>query len=218
MTIRAIRQATRIVGRRTALRYLSIGAGTAFLAACTGKDNPSAQSSASSPSADAPSTAVSGSAPPTSSTPSKTPLGQNVIERSVEAFLTGTWSVRTAMPGGQILQGRATVQGKQEANGTWSIEWDGGAGSWKGGFVFRRDRLMVQVHEGPRTGAKGAASAHGVPLKVGEGFELTLPWQPPETVGTSDGEQLAVGYARNTLTIRHVEPSGSTTVHTATRA
>ncbi|MGE7391213.1 hypothetical protein ACQKM2_37670 [Streptomyces sp. NPDC004126] len=218
MTIRTMRTAARIVGRRTALRYLAIGAGAAFLAACTGKDKTSAQPSVAPPSADVPSTAVSGSTPPTSSAPSKTPGGQGVIERSVEAFLTGTWNVRTTMPGGQTLTGRATVQGHEEANGSWTIEWDGGAGTWKGGFVFRRDRLMMQVNEGPKTGAKGAASAHDVPGKVSDGFDLTLPWQPPETAGTGDGERLTVGYAKNTLTIRHVETSGSTTIHTATRA
>ncbi|MEU2391525.1 hypothetical protein [Streptomyces sp. NPDC007369] len=217
MTIRTIRTAARIVGRRTALRYLAIGAGAAFLAACTGKDKSSAQASAAPPSADTPSTAVSGSTPPTLSAPSKAG-GQGVIERSVEAFLTGTWSIRTTTAGGQSLRGRATVQGQEEANGRWTIEWDGGAGTWKGGFVFRRDRLMMQVHEGPKQGAKGAASAHDVPGKVGDGFELTLPWQPPEKGGTGDGERLSVGYAKNTLTIRHVDASGSTTIHTATRA
>ncbi|MGW7315657.1 hypothetical protein [Streptomyces sp. NPDC054854] len=35
-----------------------------------------------------------------------------MIERSVEAFLTGTWSIRTTGPGGQVLRGRATVQGQ----------------------------------------------------------------------------------------------------------
>ncbi|AWZ04454.1 MULTISPECIES: hypothetical protein [unclassified Streptomyces] len=216
--MRTIRTAARIVGRRTALRYLAIGAGAAFLAACTGKDKPSARASAAPPSTDTPSTAGSGSAPPTSSAPAKTPGGQGVIERSVEAFLTGTWSIRTTTPGGQTLRGRATVQGQQEANGKWTIEWEGGAGTWKGGFVFRRGLLMTQVNEGPKRGAKGAASAHDVPGKVGDGFDLTLPWQPPEKDGTGDGERLTVGYAKNTLTIRHFNASGSTTIHTATRA
>ncbi|MEV7511781.1 hypothetical protein AB0O57_27890 [Streptomyces sp. NPDC091201] len=218
MTTGNIRAAARIVGRRTALRYLAIGAGAAFLAACTGKDKPSVQPSVASPPPGAPSPAVSGSAAPTSTAPSKTPVGQAVIERAMEAFLTGTWNVRTTMPGGQTIQGRATVQGQQEANGTWTIAWDGGPGTWKGGFVLRGGRLMMQVFEGPKKGAKGAASAHDVPGKVGDGFDLTLPWQPPEKAGTGDGERLTVGYSRNTLTIRHVDASGSTTTHTATRA
>lgn len=201
MSIRTLRTASRIVGRRTALRYLAIGAGAAFLAAC-GKDKPSTQPS---------------DAPPSNGS-SKTPGGQGVIERSVEAFLTGAWNIRTTMPGGQTIQGRATVQGQEEANGSWTIEWDGEAGTWKGGFVLRGGRLMLQVNEGPKQGAEGAASAHEVPGTVGDGFELTLPWQPPEAGGTGDGQRLSVDYAKNTLTIRHIEASGSTTIHTATRA
>ncbi|MDX2389242.1 MULTISPECIES: hypothetical protein [unclassified Streptomyces] len=218
MTIGVIRTAAQIVGRRTALRYLAIGAGAAFLAACTGKDKPATPASATPPPADTPSTGVPSSTPPAQTAPSKSSGGQGVIERSVEAFLTGTWSIRTTGPGGQVLRGRATVQGQEEANGRWTIEWEGEAGTWSGGFVFRRDRLMMQVNEGPKQGAKGAASAHDVPGKVVDGFDLTLPWQPPEKTGTGDGERLSVGYAKNTLTIRHVNASGRTTVHTATRA
>ncbi|MDA5279176.1 hypothetical protein [Streptomyces sp. Isolate_45] len=47
----------------------------------------------------------------------------------------------------------------------------------------------MQVNEGPKQGAKGAASAHDVPGKVVDGFDLTLPWQPPEETGTGDGDR-----------------------------
>ncbi|NXY95008.1 hypothetical protein HYE82_11490, partial [Streptomyces sp. BR123] len=45
MTVREIRTAARLIGRRTTLRYLALGAGAALLSACTGKEKPAAPAS-----------------------------------------------------------------------------------------------------------------------------------------------------------------------------
>ncbi|MEV8536660.1 hypothetical protein [Streptomyces sp. NPDC051211] len=229
MTVRDIRTAASLVGRRNALRYLAMGVGASLLAACTGKEKPAAQAPAQAPAAGAagqnpapsapvPAPSGSASAAPSATTPA--PAKKGVLDRSFDAFIRGGWTVQSTTPGGDVARGKATVNAPDGGNGGWTIEWDGGAGAWNGGFLLRGGRLLIQVFEGPKglDGRKGAASAHSVPATVGDGFDLTLPWQPPETRGTGDGQRLSVTYAKNTLTIRHIEPSGSTTTHVCTRA
>ncbi|MFG2294944.1 hypothetical protein [Streptomyces sp. NPDC048603] len=207
MTVRDIRTAARLIGRRNALRYLAIGAGATLLAACGGKDEPPAQNA----------NQAAGTAGTTAATPAPTtpPKKKGVLERSFEAFVTGTWQIRSTMPGGDVVQGKATVTPH-----SWSIAWEGGAESWEGNYRLHGSGVLaIGFLTGPKALTReNDTQAHSVPVNVGESFNLTLPWQPPGSGSTGDGQQLSAAYADNTLTIRHIERSGSTTTHTCTRA
>ncbi|MFF5446168.1 hypothetical protein [Streptomyces sp. NPDC012888] len=222
MTVRDIRTAARLIGRRNALRYLAIGAGAALLAACTGKDRPKAASGSSaapstgpsttSAASSSPSTAASGSATPG---PAATPARRGVLERSFEAFLKGPWAIESTSSNGLVARAAATVE-----LSSWTIVWEGDGGTWRGGHRLHGSGVLaIEVHEGPKALTRETGTqAHQVPEKVADGFELTLPWQPPGRRRPADDQRLSVTYAGNTLTIRHVERSGSTTTHVCTRA
>ncbi|MFG2986116.1 hypothetical protein ACGFYQ_33525 [Streptomyces sp. NPDC048258] len=223
MTVREIRTAARLIGRRNALRYLAIGVGTSFLAACAGKDpaepaapGPEAPSTgaATAPATTAP--ASSTPAPAVTSTPTATPT---VVGRAFDAFIKGGWTIESTTPGGHTGRGKATVEADGGGNGGWTIEWDGGAGTWRGGFLLRGGHLVLDVYEAPKGVQRlTGGEALTVPATVGETVSLTLPWRPPGHPDTNDGQKLSVEYAKNTLRIRHIESSGSTTTHVCTRA
>ncbi len=230
MTVRDIRAAAGIIGRRNALRYLAIGVGASLLAACTGKDRRPAQGTASGTSAPAsgdpapagsPASPASG-ASPTSATPAQpsattaAPTKRGVVDRSFEAFVKGDWTIESSMTGGgDVARGKATV----DLN-SWTIEWAGKAGTWKGGYRLHGSGVLaIEAHEGPAALIRERGTqAHTVPLTVGDRVELTLPWQPPGHRSAGDGQRLSVTYADDKLTVRHIEASGSTTVHVCTRA
>ncbi|WP_326586363.1 hypothetical protein [Streptomyces sp. NBC_01294] len=222
MTVRDIRTAAGIIGRRNALRYLAIGVGASLLAACTGKDRQAATGATSgAPAPSGASASPTSGASPTSAAPAQpsataaTPTKRGVLDRSFEAFVKGAWTIESTVPGGDVARGKATVDLH-----SWTIEWGGKAGTWQGGYRLHGSGVLaIEAHEGPAalTRERGT-QAHAVPLTVGDRVELTLPWQPPGHRNAGDGQRLSVTYADNKLTVRHIEASGSTTTHVCTRA
>ncbi|MFC9297531.1 hypothetical protein ACFTWH_20810 [Streptomyces sp. NPDC057011] len=202
--VREIRTAARLIGRRNALRYLAIGVGASMLAACTGKGTTKpADPAPATPSTPAPAT----SAPPT------------VAGRAFDAFIRGAWTIESTTPGGHTARGKAQVNADGGGNGGWSIEWADGGGTWNGGFLLRGGHLRLDVYDAPKgVNRLTGGEALTVPATVDETTPLTLPWKPPGHANTNDGQKLSVEYAKNTLRIRHTEPTGSTTTHVCTRA
>ncbi|MBT2445456.1 hypothetical protein J7E93_36340 [Streptomyces sp. ISL-36] len=222
MAVRDIRTAAKLIGRRNALRYLAIGVGASLMAACTGKEKPAATSGPSAAprtgtataSPATPSDPPSSPAPP-SSPPSATPTKRGVLDRSFEAFVRGAWTIESTTPGGDVARGKGTVD-----LSSWSIDWGTEGGTWQGGYRLHGGGILaIEVYQGPDALTRESGTqAHSVPELVSDGFTLSLPWQPPGTRSTGDGQRLAVAYADNVLTIRHIEPSGSTSTHVCTRA
>ncbi|WP_405678807.1 hypothetical protein OG239_26905 [Streptomyces sp. NBC_00868] len=228
MTVREIRAAARLIGRRNALRYLAIGVGASVLAACAGEGKDKAATPApGAPGTDAPASGASGTtAPGTADPAAPTPAASQaptpaptVAGRAFDAFIKGSWTIESTTPGGHAGRGKATVNADGGGNGGWSIEWEGAAGTWRGGFLLRGGHLVLDVYEAPKGVQRlTGGEALTVPATVGETASLTFPWKPPGHRNTNDGQKLSVEYAKNTLTIRHIETSGSTTTHVCTRA
>ncbi|HUR09223.1 MAG TPA: hypothetical protein VM347_42255 [Nonomuraea sp.] len=190
MSMRTFGAVARVVGRRTALRYLAIGVGASLLAACgeisrSGDAEPSGERAAS-----------------------------GAAEMAFAAFIRGRWKIESTSPGGDTGTSTATIE-----DGTWSIAWSG-QGTWSGNWSLQGDRLALRVPESASSPDELAdAAATNVPATVSESADLFLPWQPPGHPDTGDGQKLEVVYDKNggVLRIRHVETSGSTTVHNCTR-
>jgi hypothetical protein len=142
-----------------------------------------------------------------------------VAGRAFDAFIKGSWTIESTTPGGHTGRGKATVNADGGGNGGWSIAWEGGPGTWHGGFLLRGGHLVLDVYEAPKGVQRlTGGEALTVPATVGETVSLTFPWKPPGHRNTNDGQKLSVEYAKNTLRIRHIETSGSTTTHVCTRA
>ncbi|WP_412074812.1 hypothetical protein ACLF6K_01350 [Streptomyces xanthophaeus] len=122
-----IRAAAGLIGRRTVLRYVAIGAAASLAAACTGKGKnaePAGSGSGASGSAGpGPSPAVSdqptGASTPASSAPG--PTGAGVTLRAFDAFVKGTWNVESTTPGGTTQRGTATVLADGGGNGGFTL-------------------------------------------------------------------------------------------------
>ncbi|MBW5485802.1 hypothetical protein [Streptomyces bambusae] len=223
MTLRNIRAAARAVGRRTALRYLALGAGGALLAACTGKEHAAGPASSPSSSAGTP-------APATSPSPSASPAGSpsasasapaagpsGITGRAFAEFVKGAWAIRTTLPGsgpgGRKADGRATIG----ADGSWSIVWTGAlTGTWTGRWSLTRGRLDLKVLTGPREIADPDTSfAQNVPETVDGPVSRTLPWYP---LGANDMfGRLEIAYNGGELRIRHLDLSGAMSIHMCSR-
>ncbi|MBT2480404.1 hypothetical protein [Streptomyces sp. ISL-94] len=214
MTVREIRAAARLIGRRNALRYLAVGVGASMLAACAcaGKD----PDPAAAPGPEAQGTGVPAPTGPAPTAPAPSPT---VAGRAFDAFIKGSWTIESTTPGGDTGRGKATVNADGGGNGGWTIEWDGDGGTWHGSFLLRGGHLVLDVYEAPKGVQRlTGGEALTVPATVGESVSLTLPWKPPGHSDTNDGQKLSVEYAKNTLRIRHIEAGGSTTTHVCTRA
>lgn len=211
--MREIRAAARFIGRRNALRYLAIGVGASVLAACAGKGQDEVQDKGQgkgNPAEPGPSTAAPTAVPTAAPT---------MVTRAFDAFIKGAWTIESTTPGGHTGRGKATVNADGGGNGGWSIEWEGAAGTWHGGFLLRGGHLVLDVYEAPKGVQRlTGGEALTVPATVGETVSLTLPWKPPGHPNANDGQKLSVEYAKNTLRIRHIEAGGSTTTHVCTRA
>ncbi|MGW2377713.1 MULTISPECIES: hypothetical protein [Kitasatospora] len=210
MSIRHLGAAARVIGRRNALRYLAIGAGSALVAACS--------SSTGSSSGDG-----GQAAPPAPTATAPTPtdaVKPTVADRAFDAFVRGDWNVKTSTSRGKTLPGKVTVQTDGGGNGGWTIAWEGLSGkaaTWRGNFLLRGGHLSLNIVDGPGTVSREhAPEALNVPATVGGSVQLTLPWQPPGSTD-STSENLAVTYDGTTLTIVHTAGSSKTT-HTCTRA
>lgn len=217
MNTREIRTATRLIGRRTTLRYLAVGVGATLLAACTGKDKPAAPPSPSGPPSPSPSLSPTPAAPtsPTSPTSSAS-AASGVVGRAFAEFVKGTWAIRSTLPGGQggrKSEGKAVVG----ADGTWSIVWSGPAGTWNGRWSHQGGRLDIQVLTGPKGDGEGTdvSFAQRVPDTVDDRVALSLPWYP---LGANDMfGKLEAAYNGSELRIRHMDLSGSMSIHVCTR-
>jgi hypothetical protein len=204
MNMRDIRAVTRVVGRRTTLRYLAIGVGASLLAACGQKDDNNGAKGGSA--------SGGGGGTPSASSPSASP---GVTGRAFAAFVNGAWKVRSETAGGDSGTYTVTV-----SDGIWNLNW-GGGDTWRGTWAMQGGRLALRVPESKSAPEELAdAAADNVPASVGDSVSLLLPWQPPGESDTSGGQRLDVNYTGKSgvLRIRHFDRSGSMTVHTCTRA
>ncbi|MFI6000571.1 hypothetical protein ACIA98_09120 [Streptomyces sp. NPDC051366] len=228
MTVREIRAAARMIGRRNALRYLAIGVGATLAAACGGKDKtPAAGGTAASPSAptagqaSASASGPAGGGAASSAAPTPASTASSVVTRAFDAFIKGDWNLESTTPNGETVKGKATVNADGGGNSGWTITWTSGPEpvTWNGGWLHRGGYLILDVYEAP----KGVSRLTGgraltVPKEVGENVSLTFPWQPPGHRDTSDGQVLKVTYKNNVLRIVHSEGGHSESVHVCTRA
>lgn len=228
--IQQIRAATRLIGRRTTLRYLALGAASALVAACTGESGKSAPgggkrsgtaapSGANSTSPSPSSSAASAGSTPDTASPEATTTG--VMSRAFDAFVKGGWTVESTTPGGETVRGKATVMADGGGNGGFTLVWEGTSGqvTWSGSWLLRGGHLRIDVFDAPEDLDKlTGGEALTVPEEVGEGTSLLLPWQPPGHSGTSDGQYLKVTYKNDVLRIVHSERGESESVHVCTRA
>ncbi|MEW9556433.1 hypothetical protein [Nonomuraea sp. NPDC050783] len=194
MSMRTFGAVAEVIGRRTALRYLSMGIGASVLAAC-GLNNRLGEG---------PSTSRAAEGRPT----------RGAAAMAFAAFIRGKWKIESTTPGGDTGTGTATID-----DGTWFIDWSG-QGMWSGTWSLQGDRLALRVPERASSPDELAdAAATNVPAIVSGPVDLFLPWQPPGHSGTGDGQKLEVAYDKNggVLRVRHLEVSGSMTIHNCTR-
>ncbi len=209
--MRDMRAVTRVVGRRTALRYLAIGAGASLLAACGaggGSGNDGAKGGNGTD---------GGAGSPGGSGGEQPKPKPTVAERALVAFVEGRWSITSRIGDESPFTYTAVITG-----GWWTLEYGEGRTS-NGMWDISGGRLSVQVPEnlgnGGDEGDVKEAAASNVPATVGDSLALVLPWQPPGAGGTGGGEKLNVDYTSKTgtLRIRHVDGT-SVSTHTCTRA
>ncbi|MEV6331608.1 hypothetical protein [Streptomyces sp. NPDC051909] len=206
--MRDIRAVTRVVGRRTALRYLAIGAGASLLAACGTGNGGGGKSKSGDGSGSTGGTGGTGGGQPK---PKPT-----VAERALTAFVSGKWSITSQIAGDE----KPVTYTANITDGWWTLEFGEGQTS-NSMWDISGGRLSVQVPEKLGSGEDGdveEAAASNVPATVGDAFSLVLPWQPPGASGTGGGEKLSVDYSAKTgtLRIRHIDGS-SVSTHTCTR-
>ncbi|MFJ9776747.1 hypothetical protein ACIRVF_36865 [Kitasatospora sp. NPDC101157] len=231
MSIRHLNATARVIGRRNALRYLAIGAGSALVAACSGSSGagggndqaapPAGTATAATASASASATATAtATTTATATAPPGDTAKPTVADRAFDAFARGSWNLRSTTSRGEAMTGKVTVQTDGGGNGGWTIAWDGPgdkAATWNGNFLLRGGHLSLNIVDGPeKMTHERAPEALNVPATVGGSVRLTLPWQPPGSAD-SKSENLAVTYDGTTLTIVHTAGSSRTT-HTCTRA
>ncbi|MET9963010.1 hypothetical protein ABZ128_28750 [Streptomyces sp. NPDC006326] len=232
VTVREIRAAAQIIGRRNALRYLAIGMGASLLAACgPGKGGaatpPSGSQGTSGPSGSPTTGGASGAtAAPTGSTGSTSPAGSGpatsgVAARAFDAFVKGDWNLESTTPNGKTVKGKATVMADGGGNGGFTLTWsaDGSPVTWNGGWLLRGGHLRIDVYDAPGGVQRlTGGEALTVPKEAGEGLSLTFPWKAPGHRDANDGQVLKVTYRNNVLRIVHSENGHSESVHVCTRA
>ncbi|MFK0049836.1 hypothetical protein ACIQU4_38170 [Streptomyces sp. NPDC090741] len=204
VTVREIRAAAQMIGRRNALRYLAIGVGASLVAACGGKGKaaPASESTAS-------------------GAPAPAPASSGPLARAFDAFIKGDWNLESTTPNGKTVKGRATVNADGGGNSAWTITWTSGPApvTWTGGWLLRGGHLVLDVYEAPKGVSRlTGGEALTVPGEVGENVSLTFPWKPPGHKDTSDGQVLKVTYKNNVVRIVHSEGGHSESVHVCTRA
>ncbi|MEU6861738.1 hypothetical protein ABZ924_00455 [Streptomyces sp. NPDC046876] len=221
MTVREIRAAARMVGRRTALRYLALGAGAALVSACTGKDKPApGPASATATAAPGPALATGSASPSATAPPSASPAS-GVVGRAFAEFVKGAWTISSTLPGGDTGAGRKdTGRASVNPDGTWTIVWTGVNGTWSGRWSLHRGRLDLQVLTGPKhlTDPDISTSfAEKVPDTVDGPASQLLNWFP---MGAQDVfGHLDVAYnGKDQLRIHHLDLRGNLSIHMCTRA
>ncbi|WP_030161204.1 hypothetical protein [Streptomyces sp. NRRL S-244] len=212
VTVREIRAAAQMIGRRNALRYLAIGVGASLVAACGGKGKDPLPGTPAAPGDAAASSPASSSPAPASSGP---------LARAFDAFIKGDWNLESTTPNGETVKGKATVNADGGGNSGWTITWTSGPApiTWHGGWLLRGGHLVLDVYEAPKGVSRlTGGEALTVPGEVAENVSLTLPWKPPGHKDTSDGQVLKVTYKNNVVRIVHSEGGHSESVHVCTRA
>jgi hypothetical protein len=235
-----VRAVTRAVGRRTALRYLAIGAGLTLVAACGGngtkadgvKGNGVKGNGVKADGVKADGVKADGvkgngtkadGTKRSAAVPTGNPLPTPTAVGAVSAFLRGSWKVETVYADQRKLTGTATV-GKD----SWTIAWEGGPKPWHGSWAHQDERLSLKV---PRSAADPTDLADAAALNlrstVLDPETVGLPWlapgtpvsdTPTDTSGATAGQNLDIVYAKGKLVIRHFDTHGKVTVHTCTRA
>ncbi|MEV5311186.1 lipocalin family protein [Streptomyces sp. NPDC052610] len=221
MSLDVLRAMSRMVGRRTALRYLAVGVGASLLAACKGDgDKKSGGGTKNDGGTTGGDGQDGGGGQGGGGTGSGSGGTKGVAGNTLAAFVRGTWKITTETTDGETFSYSATVR-----DGAWTLDFGGGKAE-QGTWALQGGRLVLGVSDdfgsGEGAGEPGEptdeAAAENVPATVGDSVSLFLPWQPPGMPGTGDGQQLDVNYTKQSgvLRIRHIEPSGMT-VHTCTR-
>ncbi|MFG3347173.1 hypothetical protein ACGF1Z_19135 [Streptomyces sp. NPDC048018] len=190
--MRDVRAVTRVVGRRTALRYLALGVGASLVAACKSEST-----------TDGPNGITGGQPNP----------APTVTGRALAAFMRGRWSVTAEIGNEDPATCTAVID-----DGVWSLDFGEGQTA-KGTWALSGRRLALQVPErlgGDDQGELKEAAATNLPAAFGDSLSLSLPWQPPGNSG-SGGETLSVDYAGNVLRVRHID-GDTMNVFTCTRA
>ncbi|MFI6150412.1 hypothetical protein [Streptomyces sp. NPDC051109] len=218
VTVREMRAAAQLIGRRNALRYLALGVGASLVAACAGKGqdkSPAAAGPAGTP------TAAAGTAAGASSPTPPVAASPGVLARAFDAFVKGDWNLESTTPNGETVKGRATVNADGGGNSGWTITWTSGPApvTWNGGWLLRGGHLVLDVYEAPKGVSRlTGGEALTVPKEVAENASFTFPWKPPGHKDTSDGQVLKVTYKNNVVRIVHSEGGHSESVHVCTRA
>lgn len=225
MSFAALRAASRLVGRRTALRCLAVGVGASLLAACKGGDEaePGKKNGESATAGDGGGhgTGGNGEGDHTSGSGNGGSGGTGtggVAAQSFAAFVRGTWKITSETTNEERFSYTATV-----GDGVWTLDFGQGVAE-RGTWTLRGGRLVLDVPErfaggDLADGQTEEAAAENVPATVGDSVSLFLPWQAPGLAGLDDEQRLDVNYDKKSgvLRIRHIEPGGMTT-HTCTRA
>jgi hypothetical protein len=211
VSFEALRAASRLVGRRTALRCLAVGVGASLLAACKGGDESKPGKR------DGGSDAAGGGGDHGTGGSGGTGTG-GVAAQSFAAFVRGSWKITSESTNEERFTYTATV-----GDGVWTLDFGQGA-TERGTWALQGGRLVLGVPErfaggDLADGQTEEAAAENVPATVGDSVSLFLPWQAPGLAGLDDEQRLDVNYDKKSgvLRIRHIEPGGMTT-HTCTRA
>ncbi|MEW2418561.1 hypothetical protein AB0953_33440 [Streptomyces sp. NPDC046866] len=219
MTVREIRAAAQVIGRRNALRYLAIGVGASLVAACGGKGKDALPATPPALGSDPATGAAPGGSTASSAAPRPAP-SKSTLDRAFDAFIGGAWKIESTTPGSKPVHGTATVTAPPGGNGGFTLVWDadGTSVTWTGSWLLRGGHLRCDVFEGDKELKKlSGGEALTVPATVGDTVSLSLPWKPPGMKGTGDGQHLNVTYKDNVLRIVHNDGHNSESVHVCTR-
>lgn len=221
MTVREMRTAARMIGRRNALRYLAIGVGASLVAACGAKGKDPLPGTPAAPADPAAGGGPSAGGGPAASSAAPAPASSGPIARAFDAFIKGDWNLESTTPGGETVKGKATVNADGGGNSGWTITWTSGPSpvTWSGGWMLRGGHLVLDVYEAPNGVSRlTGGEALTVPKEVAENVSLTFPWKAPGHKDASDGQVLKVTYKDDVLRIVHSENGHSESVHVCTRA
>ncbi len=186
--LRRVRAVTKVVGRRTALRYLAVGAGVSVLAAC---GNGSGQAGSSGPVGHAVSTFVRGKWRVHAMRDDGGELPSYVVH-----ITAGKWMVRPYVEDASLR---------------------GAAWEWSGRWALRDSKLTLHGPWRPgEPEVQRKWAALDVPDEITEAETVRLPWHifshdPP------DIDKLKVTYAEGTVHLIHTDGGGGSTEFTCTR-
>ncbi|MFF8288686.1 hypothetical protein ACF068_05560 [Streptomyces sp. NPDC016309] len=202
---------TRVVGRRTALRYLAVGVGASLLAACGKGTGDGGGPGAGAAAPGAGNTGAGNNGPGNTGSGG---TGSGPVTKAFAAFVTGTWNVVVEPTG----NGTATTLTADITASSWSLTLAGRQSApWGGQWALMGRTLAIHGPENPEDlDELVRVAALNVPARVGPRESLVLPWQPPGGSSADTGQNLEVEYAKGTLRIAHVE-GDSRTVYTCTR-